>query len=465
MRDSRIKLKGWPKERDRRNLKHGNWHSDWSDRWRNRVPFNPDSRAVEDSDYNQHYVDVEAPVEAELEFSARSDEITGYSRDREHLKTPTGSEQLRGAIVGAGVGDAFAESFGGLVKYPWYSGGAVNIEEKLIDYLPPAASMLSSWYTNLMAYSAEGLIRALGGRRTGQQVNPVSAVQHAYQRWLYHTRKDRRKSGEWRLYGGPYARGASDRDKPDGTLSEETEFKIGNHDLDPAIIDALTVFATSGVFSTPAAPRSTARGADVLVRAALAAVWSEDISQTFDLAVAIAALTHPHPDDYLPAATLAVILHQQIRGRLFMDCLTAGYQQLTVRPGHEKTRSMIDTAVNLTRNEWTPTQADNLRRHFPTGGADGAEGLGIALYCALVSDYLREGLVLALNYAPTEHRRQVAAATGMLIGAEYGVQAVPAVFRDPVKSVHTLDRLGQDLATEIRDVLDQTEWLRRYPPS
>ncbi|MCX4092709.1 ADP-ribosylglycohydrolase family protein [Nocardia sp. alder85J] len=466
MRDPRIKPKGWPSnERARRGLKHGNWHSDWSDRWRNQVDFRPDSRTVEDSDYNQHYVDIEAPIRAELEYSARSDEIAGYNSDFEHLIIPTGSEKLRGAIVGAGVGDAFADDFGGLTTYPWYSGGAVDVEEKLIDYLPNDR-MLSSWVGKLMAYSAEGLIRALGVRRFANHADPVSTVQHAYQRWLYHMQKDwdPDKSGEWRKYGGPYARNAGDRDEPGGTLSEEAQFRIFVN-LPDAIIDALTGFATSGIMSTPTAPRSAARGPDVLIRGALAAVWSEDLSQTFDLAVSIAALTHPHPDDFLPAGVLAVILHQQIRGHPFMDCLTAGYLQLTARPGHQRTRSMIDTTVALVRNEWTPTQADNLRKHFPHGGIDGAEGLGIALYCAMVSDYLREALVLALNYAPEEHRCQVAATTGMLIGAEYGIQAIPAVFRDPVQTVHTLDRLGQDLATELRDVLDQSEWQRRYPPN
>ena len=124
---------------------------------------------------------------------------------------------------------------------------------------------------------------------------------------------------------------------------------------------------------------------------------------------------------------------------------------------------MVDTAVNLVRNEWTPTQADNLRRHFPEGGADGAEALGIALYCAMVSDYLREALILALNYAPD--RKEVAAVAGMLIGAEYGIQAIPKVFRDPEENLDALDTLAQELATELRDVLNQGEWQRRFPPT
>lgn len=466
MRDPRIAPKGWPtKESNRRGLKVGQWHSDWSTRWRNHAEFRPETRTVENSDYNQHYVDVEAPVEAELDYSSRSDEVSGsLPGGTERLPVPTGAERLRGALVTAGIGDgfAYARNHFGLTSYPWDAGGPLRAEEKLVDYLP-GSFMPSTWITQLMAYSAEGLIRALGGRRIGRPVDPVSTVQHGYQRWLYYMKRGLGSDvSEWRSFGGIYARDAGDHDYPDGVAANETELSV-NRDPEPAVIDALLGFASTGTFSTPADPRSEARGADVLVRAALAAVWSEDLSETFDLAVAIAALTHPHPDDYLPAGTLAVILHQQLRDHPFLDCLAAGYTQLSLRPGNEKTRAVIDAVVGLIREERTPTQPSNLRRHFPNGGADGVEALGIALYSAMVSDYVREALLLALNYAT--HRPQVAAVTGMLIGAEYGIQAVPEALRGPVASVGTLDAFAQDLATELRDVLTDAEWLRRYPPT
>ncbi|MFI5777133.1 ADP-ribosylglycohydrolase family protein [Nocardia sp. NPDC051570] len=465
VRDPRIAPKGWStKEQGRRGLKIGFWHDDWSKRWRHRTEFRPESRMVEGSDYNLHYVDVEASLEAELDYSSRSDEITGNRPGAVgQLAVPTGAERLRGAMVSAAVGDAFARSrnLGGLKAYPWYAGGAVEVEEKLVDYLPDE-DMRSSWGAQLMGYAAEGLMRALSGRRIGHEVDPVSTVQHGYQRWLYHMKSSVEKVNEWSVYGGVYARDAGEHDRPDGFVAKETEFRV-HREPDPTVIEALIAFATTGIRSTPTNPRSNARGADVLVRAALAAVWSEDLSETFDLAVALAALTHPHPDDYLPAATLAVVLHQQIRDQPFLDCLAAGYGQLALRPGHEKTLAIIDNTVALVRNEWAPTQADNLRQYFPNGGADGAEALGIALYSAMVSDYVREALLLALNYAT--HRPQVAATTGLLIGAEYGIQAVPRVLRDPVKSTETLDTLAHDLATELRDTLTDTEWQRRYPPT
>ncbi len=466
MRDPRIAPKGWPaKERNRVGIKIGHWHDDWARRWQHRAEFRPEGRTVEDSDYNQHYVDIDAPVEAELDYGSRSDEVAGsVPGGTRRLPMPTGAERLRGALVAAGIGDAFAyarDNFG-LTSYIWHAGGAIDTEEKLVDYLP-SSYMRSTWITQLMGHTAEGLMRALSGRRTGRPVEPVSAVQHAFQRWLFHMKQDFvSEASEWRIYGGIYAHDAGDHDYPDGLAVQATEF-ISNRDPDPAILDALLGFASTGVISSPADPRSEARGADVLVRAALAAVWSEDLSETFDLAVALAALTHPHPDDYLPAATLAVILHQQLRDRPFLDCLAAGYSQVSLRPGHEKTRAVIDTVVGLIRDEWTPTQADNLRQYFPNGGADGVEALGIALYSAMVSDYVREALLLALNYAT--HRPQVAAVAGMLIGAEYGIQAVPKAISDPISSLPTLDAFAQDLATELRDVLTDAEWLRRYPPT
>ncbi|MBU3062867.1 ADP-ribosylglycohydrolase family protein [Nocardia sp. NEAU-G5] len=461
MRDPRIAPKGWPTDEKKRLRDKGqNWHFDWSDRWSERVPFRPDSRVVDNSDYNLHYVDVEAPLEAEVEYGERDNEISGERPRRVvRLPLPTGAERLRGAMVSAAIGDAFAGSRGALKEYSWYCGVP---GKALVDYLP-IDRMLSCWITQLMGYTGEGLIRALTGRRAGHSVDPVSTVQHGYQRWLYRMLRDVRVPGEWRTYGGPYARESGDDDAPDGPLSEETEFRV-QQEPDAAVIDALKAFAATGIRSTPADPRSAARGGDVLARAALAAVWSEDLSETFDLAVAIAALTHPHPDDYLAAGTLAVVLHQQIRARPFMDCLADGYRQLMARPGHERTSAMIDNVVGLVRNERAPMQPENLRRHFPGGGADATEVLGIALYSAMLGDYVREALLLALNYADA-HARPVAATAGMLIGAEYGIRAVPKVFRDPVESTEIIDMLATDIATELRDVLTDDEWRRRYPPT
>lgn len=464
MRDPKIAPKGWStNERDRRSLKGHNWHHDWSKRWRDRAEFDPELRRVEDSDYNEHHIDMGAPIEAELDFGRRSDEIGGYRPGGTvRLPMPTGAEKLRGALVAAAIGDAFAQCRGGLTKYPWHSGGAIGVQERLVDYLP-TDSMWWTWVTQLMGYAAEGMIRALGGRRTGHPVDPVSTVQHGYQRWLHYMHRGSGKVGDrWRIYGGPYGKDAGDFDGPDGMVAGESLFRIDARP-DPAVVGALLGFASTGVRSTMEDPHSTARGADVLVRAALAAVWSEDLSETFDLGVAIAALTHPHPDDCLAAGTLAVILHQQIRDKPFMDCLFVAWKQAARYPGSEKTRKEIDTAVALVQDDWTPTQANNLRLYFPEGGADGAEALGIALYCAMVSDYLREALILALNYAT--HANEVAAVAGMLIGAEYGIQAIPKVLRDPIKDIHVLDTLGQELATELRDVLNQGEWQRRYPPT
>ncbi|NKY86475.1 ADP-ribosylglycohydrolase family protein [Nocardia veterana] len=466
MRDPRIAPKGWGKtEKFRREVKLEYWHAEWSKQWRGRVEFRPDSRTVEDSDYNQHYVDIEAPVEAEVQFGDRSDEISGRTRDLVgKVRDPTGSERLRGAVLAAAAGDAFADSFdvGALRTRSWHPAGSAGPE--LVEYVPASVASPTR-ITQLMAYTAESLVRALGARRVGRPVDPVSAVQHGFQRWFHYIQRDiasEARTNDWRINGGIYAQNADRHEGPDGVVVWDAGFRRDKKP-DASIIDALLSFATTGVRSTPENPRSSARGGEVLVRAALAGVWSEDLSETFDLAVAIAALTHPHPDDYLAAGTLAVILHQQIRDRPFMDCLSAGFDELVRRPSHEKTQMMVNRALILVQDEQTPTGVGNLRRYFPDGGADGAETLGIALYSAMASDYVREALLLALNYAT--HRGPVAAAAGMLIGAEYGVQAIPGAFVDPIGSLPTLNTVAQELATELRDVLTDKEWLRRYPPT
>ncbi|WP_232344899.1 hypothetical protein [Actinoplanes awajinensis] len=54
----------------------GAWHAEWQAKHAGSTPFRPE-RYPGDSDYNQHYVDVEASPEADWEYTVRAREIMG----------------------------------------------------------------------------------------------------------------------------------------------------------------------------------------------------------------------------------------------------------------------------------------------------------------------------------------------------------------------------------------------------
>ncbi|MFG3709205.1 hypothetical protein ACGF7U_31365 [Micromonospora sp. NPDC047670] len=66
-------------ERRRRLVALGDLHREWADRHEKSTPFDPDNRP-QDSDYNQHHVDVDADAAATEEFVRRADRIMGVDR-------------------------------------------------------------------------------------------------------------------------------------------------------------------------------------------------------------------------------------------------------------------------------------------------------------------------------------------------------------------------------------------------
>lgn len=66
-------------ERVRRLQELGDWHREWTARHASQAAFRPDEHPKQDSDYNLHHVDLDAPVEALDEFHARARQIMGIN--------------------------------------------------------------------------------------------------------------------------------------------------------------------------------------------------------------------------------------------------------------------------------------------------------------------------------------------------------------------------------------------------
>ncbi|WP_243790129.1 ADP-ribosylglycohydrolase family protein [Saccharopolyspora gloriosae] len=328
----------------------------------------------------------------------------------------------------------------------------------LVEYAFSASPVESSTSVQLMSFTLEGLIRAHVARRVNPvDDDPISEVQHAYQRWLYIQSGPQGERLPWAQRGGPFATRFA---QPDGWL-------VGNDALvsrqDPPLetVRVLEEFARTGVVRR--GERSVARGGAVVPRAALAAVWSNEAAGAFAAAVGIASLTHGNPDDYLPAGFMAALVHQQIRDVPFSECLEAARGELERWPGHERTSQMIRNALELNKEVWSPAPPGQLAERFPGGGADGAEALGISLYCALASDYVREALLLAMNYS-SQHRSATCAISGLIIGAECGVNAIPKELRQVPSLYPLMDELVTDALTEFSPAAPtDASWTRRYP--
>jgi hypothetical protein len=64
-------------DRIRRLRELAEWHDEWVKKWADRAGFHPQEHPRQDSDYNLHHVDLDAPPEAQQEFYERAQQIMG----------------------------------------------------------------------------------------------------------------------------------------------------------------------------------------------------------------------------------------------------------------------------------------------------------------------------------------------------------------------------------------------------
>ncbi|TDD06862.1 ADP-ribosylglycohydrolase family protein [Saccharopolyspora terrae] len=445
MWDERIRPRGWPADSDgRRSRKALLWHTEWTERLEMRKSF------PENLDPN---------LAAALEFAPKARELQWLDPEtKEPLTVANTFERHRGAFLAAAIGDAYgaAVNAGAAHRFPWRP--IIMLEEDLLIEFVPHNVLLPTAVTQLTAFGLEAIIRAqLASRLQGEDRQPLAEVQHAYQRWLYTQVVGWGQQGRWPECGGPFAAQTAE---PDGWLVGDRRLYT-RHLPNPGVLETLTNYARTGAPSTLQNPVGRARGGDVLPRAGLGELWAEQPREAFSIGAGLAALTHGHPDDYLAGGVVAQILRLKVKAVPFTMCVGVGLQELERWPGHERTMALVKRAMELIESEYTPMRTAQLRDELGDG-SDGASALAISVYVALASDYVREAILLAMNYSP--HRSVVGAVSGMFLGAELGVQGVPRSLRAPLQLGEVLDTLFDDFEREVNpEPPRDDEWMRRYP--
>ncbi|WP_075881428.1 ADP-ribosylglycohydrolase family protein [Vreelandella massiliensis] len=140
--------------------------------------------------------------------------------------------------------------------------------------------------------------------------------------------------------------------------------------------------------------------------------------ETFTLGKELAWLTHGHPSGYLTGGVLAVLIQRLVEGGSLEEGLTLSLALLNDENGHPETRDALQHAWRLAGTA-TP---------YPEAIATLGEGwvaeeaLAIAVYCALVAEDLRHGVVLAVNHDGDSD--STGAIAGNLLGAMQGETAI-----------------------------------------
>ncbi|WP_228276440.1 ADP-ribosylglycohydrolase family protein [Dechloromonas sp. H13] len=332
--------------------------------------------------------------------------------------------RYRGCLLGGAVGDAL----GAPVEFMDVTAilkqfGAAGIRD-FVPYANKLGAITDD--TQMTLFTAEGLLRSANrARLSGGDPDFQTGVAQAYQRWLV-TQGDKSRltpdvQSGWLIRHGPlFARRAP------GITCLTTLCKMVRHDEQA---------------------RNDSKGCGGVMRMAPVGLFvsgkeeaATDHAQTaFDLGCQLAGITHGHPAGQHAAGVLAVLIVRVIQGASLPAALDEARTILKTRNDHEETLAAINLAVRLVEDSG---DCDNHLRQLGQGWV-AEEALAIAIYCALRSNSFEEGVRLAVNL--TGDSDSTGAIAGNLLGALYGVEAIPPRWLEPLELREVITAVADDL--------------------
>lgn len=353
------------------------------------------------------------------------------------------ADRIAGCLLGGAVGDAMGAGieFMSLAEIRRQFGA-----DGVTGYTPAyGRSVAITDDTQMTLFTAEGILRASVRQRGRGICDPPSVVRNAYLRWL-------------RTQG---SRAATDESEPDwdGWLFSVREL---HHNRAPGNTCLSALLA--GGYGTVAEPINNSKGCGGVMRAAPAGFTNSPPDQRFELGCEVAALTHGHPDGYLPAGYLAVAVGALVDGHSIERALDEAEEQLGRASRSGGTLAAVRRGRELgAMGVPTPESLERLG-----GGWVGDEALAIAISCVFGARTFREGLLAAVNHSGDSD--STGSIAGNLLGAASGAGALPPEWLQPLELREVIEVLAADVALELRGEPDTDgwggptpEWFARYP--
>ena len=331
--------------------------------------------------------------------------------------------RLRGCLLGGAIGDAL----GAPVEF-W---SLAHIRRELgpagVAGFLPAYGLAGGAFTGdtqMTLFTGEGLIRS---RQQSEDLE-VTPIWRAYLRWL------QTQDG-----------GSNDTS---GWLIRQPEL---NHHRAPGNT-CLSALRT-GRMGTTSASLNTSKGCGGVMRVAPVGLV---VGSAFQLAVDACAITHSHPSGYLAGGALAVMVSRLRDGDSMEEAVNAGHQAVAGEPLSEELTECLEAAIYAASAGIPSAEA------VETLGAGwvAEEALAISVYCALVAEDFRRGVLLAVNHSGDAD--STGSITGQLLGTELGVEAIPKEWIAGVEGREIIEQLADDL--HARFILDEHLPEDRYPP-
>ncbi len=352
--------------------------------------------------------------------------------------------RFRGCLLGGAVGDALGApvefmSLSRICKH--YGVGGIRDFAEFYNHKGAITDE-----TQMMLFTAEGLIRALVQERHEGSANYSQVMANAYQRWL-------RTQGESNGHGL-------------NPLAQESGWLYSLKDLHAQRAPGRTCRAALRDATELGVPApNNSKGSGGVMRIAPVGLFAESIEERFDLGCQMAALTHGHPTGWLAGGALAVMITAIRQGATLPEAIDTALDCLELKPDHEELLTALELADDLAYEGCDP---DSAIAQLGSGWL-AHEALAIAIYCALIAPNFSDGVILAVNHDGDSDT--TGALTGNLLGVIWGEQSIPAPWLKQLELRKVITELADDLhacrqwsigPSAASDVFNKQVWAK-YP--
>jgi ADP-ribosylglycohydrolase len=270
--------------------------------------------------------------------------------------------------------------------------------------------------TQMMLFTAEGLIRAKV-RMSGRGICDTSGVvRHAYRRW-------------YRTQTSPYP-GADGFTREDGWLIRHEEL------WSPRAPGNTCMSALADEHGRDASNDS--KGCGTVMKTAPVGLVAND---AFSLGADLAALTHGHPTGQIAAGFLSQLIWHLAKGaKLPAACREARARLDQHDPRHRETIEAVERALRRADAK-EPIAPDDLEALG--GGWVAEEAVAISLLAALRAESFEHGVRLAVNHSGDSD--STGAITGNILGLLLGRGSLPASWLKFLELRDVIETVARDL--------------------
>lgn len=331
----------------------------------------------------------------------------------------------RGCLLGGAIGDAlgYQVEFQNLEEIR-KNYGSEGIKDLALD--TSIGRALVSDDTQLTAFTVDGLLWANSRAIKNGVYAYIPCLFYAYQKWLY-TQTGSFADKNYRfLLGGEILRWEE-------LFARRAPGKTCLSSLSDSI---------NGKYGTIKNPINNSKGCGAVMRAAPVGLYFwDDPKMAFKIGCESGAITHGHPDGYLPAGFFAWSIAMIVNGHELVDSFQSGLEELKKHKKHETCAALFEKAMMLAENKEI---ASDLAISQLGEGWTGDEAMAIAIYCSLAEkESYSNAVCLAVNHSGDSD--STGAICGNLMGAYLGSLEIPYHWINHVElsdlMVHGADKL------------------------